>query len=534
MYKRLKNLPKRKVTIIFVSFFILSALFFSYSVYLSGKSLILDELYSIAMTEYSFSEIYAITAGDVHPPLSYWLLKIISSPFNIAVDSVYIYRYFTCFIYLTSLLVCFFPIRRVFGNTVAFITALIIILLPVSYFTYAYVRMYSLVVPLLLAMFVYIYDTYKNNTPWSWIKLFLFTLASMYSHYYALLGAFWMMVIYLIILLTTSSSNIHFKSQIKRYLLAGAALVVCYIPWLLELYKQLTTVNEGYWITKPTFLQLIFSFQYYFSPKHFEEKYTTYFSSSWVLVITTVCFVSLVLIVISGLLAKRDRKEKMMGLWASLTIWVAVIFVLVYSYFFTPVFYVRYTSCYVGLFAISSAIFITMLLNEKSKAWQKSFVAIFFAGLFSLAGICFYMNNVRKINRDLRNEGKGDFKVQLDNFMKGTNGIIYTEEVLCPNLGSLSMYYPQYKYRVIDDGILPEGMKGRDYRHPYAFAPFKRIEAVSAIEFDDVGVYLTTHPHTINEVLGGEYEIIDHLDRSLIYKIRRKPALAGDSIPIQN
>lgn len=48
----------------------------------AGKSIWADEAYTFAMIEHSFSEIWSITAADVHPPLYYFLLKIFSNIFG--------------------------------------------------------------------------------------------------------------------------------------------------------------------------------------------------------------------------------------------------------------------------------------------------------------------------------------------------------------------------------------------------------------------------------------------------------------------
>lgn len=42
----------------------------------------MDEAFSFALVRHSFSEIWTITAADVHPPLYYWYLKVLTAPFH--------------------------------------------------------------------------------------------------------------------------------------------------------------------------------------------------------------------------------------------------------------------------------------------------------------------------------------------------------------------------------------------------------------------------------------------------------------------
>lgn len=64
-------------------FWILSGSFFVlYLMQVGGDTIWTDEAYSFAMVKHSFSEIWTITAADVHPPIYYWYLKILTAPFH--------------------------------------------------------------------------------------------------------------------------------------------------------------------------------------------------------------------------------------------------------------------------------------------------------------------------------------------------------------------------------------------------------------------------------------------------------------------
>lgn len=53
-----------------------------YLLLIGGDFISFDESYTFAMIKHSFLEIWRITAADVHPPLFYWYLKILTFPFK--------------------------------------------------------------------------------------------------------------------------------------------------------------------------------------------------------------------------------------------------------------------------------------------------------------------------------------------------------------------------------------------------------------------------------------------------------------------
>jgi uncharacterized membrane protein len=66
-------------------FFALELVFFAYI----NKSVWVDEAYSIALIRHSWKDIVTLTAGDVHPPLYYFILKVFSIIFG---ESVFVMK----------------------------------------------------------------------------------------------------------------------------------------------------------------------------------------------------------------------------------------------------------------------------------------------------------------------------------------------------------------------------------------------------------------------------------------------------------
>ena len=74
-----------------------------------------DEAYTVGLVNHSFSEIWQITGNDVHPPLYYWMLKIISLLFG---SSILVYRLFSAVAIVILAILGYTHIKKYFGEKV--------------------------------------------------------------------------------------------------------------------------------------------------------------------------------------------------------------------------------------------------------------------------------------------------------------------------------------------------------------------------------------------------------------------------------
>ncbi|NDV78127.1 glycosyltransferase family 39 protein [Dysgonomonas sp. 511] len=493
------------------------AIYYIFNIFLIGNNLKFDEFYSIAMLDYSYSDICRITAEDVHPPLFYLLLKVYSSFFSFSPEHLYFYRFLTVAFYLGMLALCLIPVRRLFGKRLALVSFLVLAFLPVGFYMYAYVRMYSLAAFLLFGSAVYAVDAYRNNSRWAWAKLIFFTLGAMYTHYYALMGAFF---IILALLIAIIARYIKDKEQAKliRALLCGAILCILYIPWLVSLFGQLGQVGGGYWISTITLADIAYGVQYYFSPKNIDDSYADFFSSSWCLVLTFALTALCCLVPLIYMLRKKTENTYIAFI-ALIIVGLCFLFVLVYSFIATPVYYARYLSCYIGLFALGMSLLLNEFIGEKTFL-AKSVLISFCTLMISLSAIELYIN-LRK-GTLFHKEEKAD---PFDEFMADTNGIVYTEGVLSPNLGVMSLLKPQYKYLIVIKEEKPHNDPAlfnyiRDGK--ISFRPFVHLQPVKEPVSNERSVYFTTHPESFSKFIGDDFVITDHLEGTYYYKFERR------------
>ena len=90
---------------------ILGIIFISLSAFHTG--LWFDESYSVAIAKHSFSEIWTITGGDVHPPVYYWLLHIVYLIFG---NNILMFRLFSLLSIIILGIIGFTHIRKDFGE----------------------------------------------------------------------------------------------------------------------------------------------------------------------------------------------------------------------------------------------------------------------------------------------------------------------------------------------------------------------------------------------------------------------------------
>lgn len=489
--------------VIYIVLSAIALLLFSVMNYIKGWSFDFDETFSLAMIEHSFSDICTITARDFHPPLSYFILKIFSwiiEPF--LGGDLYIYRQTAVVGYFIAFFLCMFPIRRLWGKRVSIITILLFILTPISFYIYSNFRMYAWAMPFVLGSFVYAVDAYRSNTKWAWIKLSLFTLAAMYTHYYALIASFVIYVILFFFLLQKKE-----KSAINNYLISGVGLIVLYLPWLYFFLGQLATVKEDYWIGTPALSDIIFAVQYYFTPKYYTEKYVDLLSNSQLLAIIPLLLLSVLAIVGLAYYRVKNREEKanvLTSVFAFAVLLVSLAMVMLYTYLVSPVYHIRYLMCYFGLFALGFAICIDIVLREYKKLGALITLA-FFCLLISDFAMCCYFNTKRN---------NPPFLDNLSGEIYSVKEKYYADESAFTDMAYLTVLYPQNDYYLLTD----DNPKTRLIIEPYIVAdticplPFTNLKKVKTLDTQESFIFMTKEDINQSDLLN-YYQVTDTLDR---------------------
>src|SRR5574344_1415744 len=121
--------------------------------------------------------------------------------------------------------------------------------------------MYSWAIVFITLTAIYGYRLTKENKIKNWILFGIFSLLSLYTHYYGVMAAGLINVGLFIWFMKRKEIK---KDYLPKFLIAGIAQFVIYLPWIFNFIKQIKNVAQGFWITFefPGTLFEIFQFQY--------------------------------------------------------------------------------------------------------------------------------------------------------------------------------------------------------------------------------------------------------------------------------
>lgn len=199
-----------------------------------------DENYSVAIARHSFSEIWTIGGNDVHPVLYYWGLHII---YLIIGGSILAYRLFSIIPIAVMVILGYTHIRKDFGEKTGFIFSFLCAFLPAMSVYAVEIRMYSWSILTVTLLALYAYRLTKKGSSKNWVIFGISSFASIYIHYYGLMAAGLINVVLLIYLIVKKR-----KKGLICILSFGFIQAVAYLPWIMELFKQMKHVSGGFWI----------------------------------------------------------------------------------------------------------------------------------------------------------------------------------------------------------------------------------------------------------------------------------------------
>lgn len=318
-----------------------------------------DEAYTLALMKYSFSEIWRITAADVHPPLYYVMLKLFIGIFG---DSLFVMRIFSNLGVMACSILGLFPIRRLFGEKVAFSFVLLMTIMPINQYLGVEIRMYSWAMFFVLACAVYAYEAYLLSTLFCYTKMTIFGICAAYTHYYALIAVFSIFLIQTIYLLKK-------KQTVVRPILFSFILLLAYSPWIPIFTSQLYSVHENFWIEVPTLKDILLFCYYFFSPKEPSHPYSIFsiWTMSAALLIMLGLILTLVIIIISLYREKKSNKRLEIAAYFVMIFVLTIIITFTITFVIKPISVPRYTSCMLGALILGISIYGVALYKTKGK-----------------------------------------------------------------------------------------------------------------------------------------------------------------------
>ncbi len=305
------------------------------------KQLWLDEVYTLQLVKYNFSEIWQKTALDVHPPLYYFLLKIFLLPFK---NTQFGGRLFSVIPFLVIAILGGLKIKKFFGVKYSLLFIVSFCFFPGTLKYSVDIRMYSLSAAFVFFCGLYAYEIYRNNTLRGWITFTLMGVCAAYTHYFAFVSIIFIYLILIIALLCNKEK----RKLWWIWTICVAASILAYSPWLANFIKQLIVKVEEPFHIPPITIDHIIRYPYGFFGSNF-------YSSIIYIILTCIGFVYLCM-------AKDTRKKYFAFLCASILLLTIFIGVAV-SLAIRPIFIIRYALPCAPLLCIFYALSIGKIKN---------------------------------------------------------------------------------------------------------------------------------------------------------------------------
>ena len=205
------------------------------------QSVWFDESYGAYLTRFSFSDIWGMTAADVHPPLYYFLLKIWSGIFGYTDFGM---RLMSVFFGAVAIVFAWQWLKRKFGVRPAIMATLLMTLSPMLIRYGQEMRMYTMAAAIIFGATYVLQMAIDTEKRKYWIIYGVLMALGMWTHYFTA----WVFVAHLGYLIFTYRKKIFQKNIILSYVTA----VVLYIPWIPGFLAQVGEVQQGFWIGEST------------------------------------------------------------------------------------------------------------------------------------------------------------------------------------------------------------------------------------------------------------------------------------------
>lgn len=428
-----------------------------------------DELFTMGLANSSFGELVSRTARDVHPPLYYVIVKLalgMNGIFGGGLEAVAVAKLVSVFPFFLLFLYAVTRIRRNFGILTAGFFMILVTGMPQLSTYITEVRMYGYALFFITAMSLHAYELVKswfeqktNGTAFSWIAITLYALAAAYTHYFACVAA---AMVYLCIgmamLICLKKKN---KVFWQAYIISSAVCVIGYLPWISVVLKQVSKVEENYWILPLTIRSLGGCVKFLFKP-----AFTNGTLNVILAVLLAGCFGAYLLVSVKKCLGKEKNVDIEEGVQSGYAIAGVVIlagvvgFGFAASFILRPIFVYRYMLPAMGVLWLAFAV---MVGNQKKKQWLCLFMILLFAVVSLRDFRAYYGEEMWK-------------KVQMKETLSGLAVIEQDDLVICnfdQTQGILAYYLPNESYLYAGE---PEELIHEMYPQTFGMLSYEEIE----------------------------------------------------------
>ena len=351
---------------------------------LAGGSIWWDEGWTAWLARQAPGEIAAITAADVHPPLSYWLL---SGWRFLLGDSEFALRLLSVFAGFLTVVAAYLLARAVAGRLAALLAALV---LALSLFDISWsqeIRMYALAALWGgLALWATAHLWRRPRLRW-WLLYVLFMAAGLYTLY---LFALVLVVANVAALLWLVRRPRPWRAT-RDWALAQLAVLALYTPWLLYAFQRIRRDSTATPLAPFSFLKIYWTVLTVGSPVSVEQ-FTLYTVAMLLL------FVGLLLLLFLRTRDKPWRQNTLLLLVLGVALPATIIYLVSLPgnpFFYAPRFAPRYLIIFVVAYAVLLGWGIAALARRPG--WPLALPALLIVGSAALVGMGdYYRGRVRQ------------------------------------------------------------------------------------------------------------------------------------------
>jgi len=328
------------------SLFILSLFVFGLLIFLIIQKpfLHIDEWFTQGILNISFKEMVHLTAIDVHPPLYYaialipvYLLKWLHIPF----DMIFVMKMVSVVPYIILFAISLTKIRKDYGWLAGGLFAFTLLTMADFFTMFSIARMYPWGLLFLVVDFLFACEILKNPTLKNWILLAIFAVCGAYTHYFVAIAS---VILYVLLLIHVLLKD---KSEIKHWFISTIFGILCFVPWLVFLFRQINSVTGNYWIQSITINEFV---QFFASAFMDTADFT-------VNIILALVFLAIFIAIL--IQYKKSQENSDLVLIGTLVFVGTIIAGVIISFLFRPIFVVRYVIPATGVLWLCISIFIS-------------------------------------------------------------------------------------------------------------------------------------------------------------------------------
>ena len=397
---------------------------------------------------------------DVHPPLYYFLLKII---LDISRESLVCARLLSAVSCIIFLWCGALFIQRNFGKKSAVFYVFFLYLNPFMPQKATEIRMYMFAGVFVIWSGIITLKLLQNENKREWICFVISSLLAAYTHYYALLTVsflyggilFWLLI----------KGN---KRGIYRWFLCSVATVVAYLPWLPTVIRQIGDVNGGYWIEAPS-SRLAPLRELFYSRIGYEIRYSEH--------VYIFCLLAFVMIAFIAFIRTRNV-EAYWALVCNSALWGILIFSFIYMKCFRPILVSRYLIMAVCLAALGGCSTIRFI---------NRYIILLLCAFFLVVGGKRYRDSMA----DQKNRNTTEMLAYVEENMSSLDTIFYIYQENAYFSHCMTYYFPKISSQSIEQDEL-DYLKEYDLEsqgNTYFFDVDDAILEATDVEVEDCGKF---------------------------------------------